>query len=477
MLSAISKADEGLDHWNRAYQSYSCLLLPDRPEDMPLSLQFAATATLINAQFKIADQVTDSSHSLWLFPQWCFSRSFRAASARLGRWEFPLAELRECSNNQAMREAAAEEGAGCQSAGTILTRLAEPTSIAAGLFFQHGARVVGNRAAEEAMSALGRAFGAMIYFLDALEDYERDFRNRQFNALRAAYRLSCERLPAHLRESITQTIRDLAAEIETILARLPITEARAVQFAERLRTNLSIRLDGKRGVAPDMRGACGTGDDFSRTRARGRGDREVHDRQILAGTSVPLPPASSLFRLYLVFRCGVPVATADKGRDLLPRVHGTGFQPHAAGLVPAPRPGRPDALLRAPPAPNCPANRGCRDTPARTTNRRKIGRHGATGVIAAAPVPAMPAAAAIAAIVRVATAIEHGHKYSRPLETAKGCAPSSTAFFLKLRAASRKFAHDASPLSDLYQNPAQRIIGRASIGPTPCRGFSSSSST
>jgi hypothetical protein len=246
VLSAISKTDERLAQWDRAYQSYSCFSLPDNPEDMPLSLQFAATATLINAQFKIADRVMDSNRSLWLFPQWYFSGSFRAASARLKLWGFLLAELWECSIIQAKREAEAEDNAARQSAGEMLAGLAEPTGTAAGLIFQHGARVVGGHTAQEAMYALGRTFGTMIYLLDALEDFEKDFRNRHFNALRAAYSLSCERLPAHPRESVTQTIRDLAAQIESMLAQLPIAATRAAEFAARLQTNLSIRLDGKR---------------------------------------------------------------------------------------------------------------------------------------------------------------------------------------------------------------------------------------
>ncbi len=246
VLSAISKTDEGHDQWSRAYQSYSCFLLPHNPGEMPLSLQFAATATLINAQFKIADRVTDTNRSLWLLPRWLFSGSFRAASARLKLWEFPLADLWECSNIQGKREAEAEDNSARQPAGEMLNHLAESTGIATGLIFQHGARVVGNHMAQEAMYALGRPFGALIYLLDALEDFGKDFRNRHFNALRAAYSLSCERLPAHHRESVTQTIRDLAAQIESMLAQLPIAETRAAQFAARLQTNLSIRLDGKR---------------------------------------------------------------------------------------------------------------------------------------------------------------------------------------------------------------------------------------
>ncbi len=246
LLSAISKTDETLNEWHRAYQSYCCFSMPANLADMPLSLQVAATVTLFNAQFKIADQITDSKHSPWVFPQWFFSGSFHAAAKRLKFWGFPISELRECSNIQTEREVEAEDDSARQSAGEILAFLAESTGTATALVFKHGVRIVGEPAAQEEMYALGRTFGAMIYLLDALEDFYKDFRNGHFNALKAAFKLSCERLPANHRETITQTIRGLAADVESTLARLPISKTRAEQFSERLRTNLSIRLDGKR---------------------------------------------------------------------------------------------------------------------------------------------------------------------------------------------------------------------------------------
>lgn len=253
VLSAISGADVDLDRWNRAYQSFSCLSIPTDPTVMPLPLQYAATATVINAQFKIADHVMDSAGVSRHLPQWAFSRTFRLASARLRLWGFPTEELWECSRVQSEREKNAEALSLGLPADRMLAHFAESTGTAAGLVFSHGARVACGGIAEDALCSLGRSFGSMIYLLDALEDYEKDFRNHQFNALRAAYSLSGRTLPLHCRESVTRAIRGHAAEIEALFGQLPISEDRAELFAARLRMNLSNRLDGGRG----RHAACG----------------------------------------------------------------------------------------------------------------------------------------------------------------------------------------------------------------------------
>jgi hypothetical protein len=253
VLSAISNSDKRLDQWGRAYQSYNCFSLPHNLEDMPLALQFAATAVLMIAEFKLADRIADSNRTLWKIPQWFLSKSFRAASKRLKQWEFPLAELWQYSHLQGEREAELGRNRTSGAAGESLAYLAEPTAGATGLFFQQGARVVGNQKAQQAMHALGHAFGALVYLLDAFEDYQQDFRNQEFNALRAAYDLSGDRLAVQHREWVVQRLWEIAAEIESALYQLPIAATQAAHFTARLNANLSHRLSGGR---PGLNRAC-----------------------------------------------------------------------------------------------------------------------------------------------------------------------------------------------------------------------------
>ena len=50
--------------WTRAFQSYNCFSLPQAGET-PLSLEFAAAANILLVEFKVADQINDSSKRRW----------------------------------------------------------------------------------------------------------------------------------------------------------------------------------------------------------------------------------------------------------------------------------------------------------------------------------------------------------------------------------------------------------------------------
>lgn len=245
VLSALSNAHDKLDRWSRPYRSRSCFSLPGNSEDIPLSLQFAATAVLVIGQFKLADQMEDSNRTLWKLPYRLFSRSFSAASARLRQWDFPLPDLLHCSHIQAEREAGFEAENVALSFGASLGYLAEPSAAATSLFFRHGARVVDRHTEERTMASLGHSFGALVYLLDALEDYEKDFRNKNFNALRAAFKLPDRKLPPTIRDRVVQHLWKIEAEIESEFNRLPIPAAQAEHFSARLKANLSRRLAGR----------------------------------------------------------------------------------------------------------------------------------------------------------------------------------------------------------------------------------------
>jgi len=287
LLSAISGEDSRLEDWGRAYQSYNCLSLPATSEAMPLPLQYAAAGALAIADFKIADQIADSGRFPWGVAASAFSRSFSQASATLVEWNFPVRELKACSLEQSAREQACGVGAddrfagdrysgdrysgnrysgdrysgnrysgnrysgnrysgnrysGNRYSGEILTYLEQPTGDATALFFSHGARLVGRPELQQAMREIGFKLGSLIYLLDAYEDYDKDSRTGAFNALKAAYQISEERLSARYREMAGQRIWRMATEVEAGLMELPISAERAQVFAGRLRSNLAHRL-------------------------------------------------------------------------------------------------------------------------------------------------------------------------------------------------------------------------------------------
>lgn len=254
--------------WGAAYRSYNCLAGP--AAELPLVLQYAATANVVLTEFKIADQLKDGGARKWRLAKRVFSDSFERAAAVLAQWNFPLAQLRSLDRLQDEREAETGAAVGEER----LWRLAEPTAIATALFFEHGARLVGRLELVEPMRELGRAFGRLVYLLDAFEDYAVDGKRGQFNALRAAFGWQTERLTAEQSQQARGRIVALREQIDAGLRTLPISPQPAALFAERLRANLGGRIGQKLPVLNAAPQIC---------RAQRRGWRERWRQAVDAG--------------------------------------------------------------------------------------------------------------------------------------------------------------------------------------------------
>ena len=231
ILTALSEKQ----NFGRALQSYNCLAKPKSLEEMPLALQIAATANVVLAEFKIGDRVQDSKNRAWRVVGRFFDKSFRRAEKQLKTWKFPLAELKDLPRLQSEREAEKFRDSG----ESVLFYLAEPTARATALFFRHGAKLIGRADLQSKMSALGAAFGEIVYLLDAFQDYEKDLRREEFNAIRAAFALKEVKLPGVIRSEIENLLRRKENEIAEILHQLPLADDKARLFALRLNENLS----------------------------------------------------------------------------------------------------------------------------------------------------------------------------------------------------------------------------------------------
>lgn len=249
VLSALGDDGEP-PRWDAHFVSRSCLSLPAKDAPIPPSLSFAAAATVVLAEAKLADRVADSEQARWRLGQRFYSRSFDEASRWLRDRGFPLDEVRTALAGQGDREERVRAGRREDSSAGSLAYLAEPTALATGLFFEHGARFAGRTEAAEFLRSLGRAFGALVYHLDALEDYERDARTGEFNAYRAVLGGGAA-LSAEDSVSIRQRIWSMGVEVCHLIEELPIPAERRDLFAARLRTNLSARL----GLSPKQ-AAC-----------------------------------------------------------------------------------------------------------------------------------------------------------------------------------------------------------------------------
>ena len=228
ILSALS--GENVRDWQRSYQSYNCLNLPQ--SEMPVSLQFAATANVILSEFKLADQIADEGKRRYQFARKAFSKEFQRAENLLKIWNFPLAEVKEILNTQSARE----------NTERSLDALALPTAQTTAVFFREGVRQIGRNELEDLAAEIGFAFGKLIYLLDAFEDYEKDFRGQKFNAFRAAFDLKVEKLTAVEKRKITALLSEIESRIIEKIHELPIAENQKSLFVSRLSQNLQKKI-------------------------------------------------------------------------------------------------------------------------------------------------------------------------------------------------------------------------------------------
>jgi Family of unknown function (DUF5685) len=224
--------------WQSAYQSYNCLNLPEN--EMPLPLEFAATANLILTEFKLADKITDENSRTSKIARKTFANAFQKARRKLEKWNFPFETIREILSAQETIEAVS--GQSNKAPNEILNELARPTAETTAIFFGEGARLIGKNELENRAAKIGFQFGELIYTLDAFEDYEKDFRRKQFNAIRAAFQTKEEKIPSEIKRKIVSILQKLESEIAAEIDKLPIAESQKTLFASRLKQNLQRKL-------------------------------------------------------------------------------------------------------------------------------------------------------------------------------------------------------------------------------------------
>jgi hypothetical protein len=204
-----------------AFISRNCFAMP-RAAQIPWTLQYAATANVVLAEFKVLDHIQDTGSKLFRMIGKMYSREFRKASQILRQSHFPVEELSGLISMQLQRE---------RECSPTLERLSEPTARASRLMFRHGAVKAGVDAfARESMGNLGAVFGEIAYLVDAIQDRAEDAKKSAFNALTAT------RTPEVIAIGL---LREKQHEMLDHICLLPISDENKVVFSSRLRTNLA----------------------------------------------------------------------------------------------------------------------------------------------------------------------------------------------------------------------------------------------
>lgn len=255
LLTALGDQTASLEPWAPAYQSFNCLALPHSIDEFPLPLHFAATATVVLAEFKVRDHLQDNSSWSGRVAATTFSTAFQTAAQQLSDWAFPVDELRQMLGSQTQRERELKQKGSATDPEVGLSLVAEPTAHATGLFFRHGARLLGAAEAESTMYHLGQSFGTLIYLLDALEDFEKDHRRGDFNAFQTVFAIDQPKLTGSHRAQAMAQVRNAEARMIEFFHQLPLSAEQVEQFTSRLRSNLASRL-GTRLPVVQAKPAC-----------------------------------------------------------------------------------------------------------------------------------------------------------------------------------------------------------------------------
>jgi hypothetical protein len=237
VLSAIA-GHESQPWQSAAFRSISCLNLPER-NDVPVVLRYSSACTLLLAELALRDKIADATlASPWQAGKKLLTNGVKQALADL--------EVMGVNVDQMLRLSALQADCELHNDGApgerALARYSEPTAAIAGHLFSRGAELVNRPELASHLGTIGRAFGRLVYVLDAVQDYEEDHRRRAFNAVASAWRCQEMTLPAPVRAEATRYLVEQKNEIVRLTDEIQVDAAVRQSFIDRLEGNLHVNL-------------------------------------------------------------------------------------------------------------------------------------------------------------------------------------------------------------------------------------------
>lgn len=243
---------EDLNEWESHLQSVNtCFSMPQN-EDLPFSLRYAATASVLLGELKVDDQIKDSKQLGWRLAKRFYSKAFEKAVAQLGNWGIETDTIYSMVSEQEKRELAAVRIAGLEE---CLNYYAEATATITATIFEGGNALN--------LYDLGYQFGKLMYILDAYEDYEQDVFKGNFNPL-AVYFGGQRRLEERQLEVVRDLILNLESQVTGAMEILPLTLEQKELYQSRLVSNLALRLYKERVVPTTWRESVAQRWDFAK---------------------------------------------------------------------------------------------------------------------------------------------------------------------------------------------------------------------
>ena len=260
LLSRLNQ--EVLETWDNNLQKVNtCFSMPTSKE-LPFSLTYASTASVLLAELKLDDNIKDSASLKWRLMKGIYSSSFQKAAQQFETWGIDIAPIHHWIQEQAKRE---QEKLCFSSLETTVAHYAEATAQITGLVFaEAGLRLPQGNVD---LYHLGYQFGQLMYALDAFEDYERDVFKQEFNPL-AIYWQSQRSLNKPQLEEVREFLLYLQNQIHPIIAMLPLTDEAKTIYSNRLNSNLALRLYQERFIPQTFKERIQNRWDYAKTFAQ-----------------------------------------------------------------------------------------------------------------------------------------------------------------------------------------------------------------
>ncbi len=163
--------------YEAAYFEKSCWKLP-KTSAVPLVFEYTAALNVYLAAVKIQDNIHDSKW--WQKPQWYLAKAgllkaFRKAKNTLRKLNFPLTKVELLLKKNWINE---------RTPNLALAEYVAPTAQITKLSFEHGADLLNiSTTDKDKLGEIGHALGEMAYCMDAVEDWQMDKLNRNFNPM------------------------------------------------------------------------------------------------------------------------------------------------------------------------------------------------------------------------------------------------------------------------------------------------------
>jgi tetratricopeptide (TPR) repeat protein len=237
LLAEISSCENDFKHIN----INSCFQLPEHKNYIPVFLQYAASVNILLAYYKVMDNIEDSNSvlNIWWSIKFLQTKNFNEARKYLEKMKLPVNSIEALIREQFKRESAKKQ---FEEFGATLKYYSEVTGRITGEVFKHGALILDKPDLAETLYEIGNSYGEIIYLSDAIEDYKKDLKSKNFNPVLLHY---AEQNTGELLQANQQAYNYIIsgiAKIQDLLNLFPVSQNKIRMFVTRVSESVNRKL-------------------------------------------------------------------------------------------------------------------------------------------------------------------------------------------------------------------------------------------